>query len=361
MKLNKIILDSFFYQQLETLAVREGFITKDYDGEIIGETRLLKMKKRKAYLKSRLLLYITLFEQIDSEYSYYDLSHLVSEGLIKEQSNLNRDPHESHNPEIKNDIKAQAILEYSERQAIELLDIQRNNLYKWVSNFESNDFVWGEDPKLINKFIDRTMSELLSGNELHDLNLESKHFQTFDQIDSSVYGLKNSIRNTLFHSITQEVPIAFSELGKSIESKQENINQDLKLFDNLYYLAKTNLKDEIIYLPAPKNLAQALKIRNKKEMKRFREVLSIWLNVLKEGNDSAEKKIRKDLHKANKELKKLERWKEYSKSPINFWINSVGGHIPILSNILTAIYTLGGFYENWVEEKYTWMSIIKKE
>jgi len=124
-------------------------------------------------------------------------------------------------------------------------------------------------------------------------------------------------------------------------------------------IAKTLLKNEIAILPYPKNLNEVMKMREKKEIITFREVMSNWIETLHKGEQYLEPKLRKDIAKANKELKKLENWREYQFSPINFWINSIGGHIPILSNILTGIYTLTGVYEHISNKKYNWVMLLK--
>lgn len=72
-----------------------------------------------------------------------------------------------------------------------------------------------------------------------------------------------------------------------------------------------------------------------------------------------EKTIRKDVQKANRSLKHVERWRQYQSSPINFWLTSIGGHIPILSNVLTAIYTLGTLATDSIEHHNSWVLLAQ--
>ena len=76
--------------------------------------------------------------------------------------------------------------------------------------------------------------------------------------------------------------------------------------------------------------------------------------TIKEGNDKAIKKIEKDIVKANKELKYLGKWREYKDTQLYFIINSVGGHIPVLSNVLTLIYTFEALLSKEVERRNNW-------
>ena len=64
-----------------------------------------------------------------------------------------------------------------------------------------------------------------------------------------------------------------------------------------------------------------------------------------------EKIIKKDLKKANMEFKRLGKYREYKESKFHFWLNSIGGHIPIFSNILTVVEMGTGFYEKNANKK----------
>ena len=94
-------------------------------------------------------------------------------------------------------------------------------------------------------------------------------------------------------------------------------------------------------------------------MARFREVLSAWCDTLSDSDTSAEKLIRKDVIKANKTLKWVTGWKEYVRSPWSFTINSIGGHIPIISNVITVINTIGELSEKYLYKRYNWVMLLK--
>ena len=165
-----------------------------------------------------------------------------------------------------------------------------------------------------------------------------------------------SISDNLYRSKSTESSICISH---TFDNPSNGRYKELNLIEEYEYLVTTKITDEIKYFPYPENMYDVLKYRERKEIRLFREVLSEWLRELRLGNVRGEERIRKDIKKANKELKRLNKWKEYERSPINFVINSIGGHIPILSNILTGIYSISFIYERHIDKKYAWLNMLK--
>ncbi|CAK8715487.1 hypothetical protein KKHLCK_04590 [Candidatus Electrothrix laxa] len=96
-----------------------------------------------------------------------------------------------------------------------------------------------------------------------------------------------------------ETTITRSSFTTGISSSNITVsnNRDYKLIEDLYYYVKTNLTNEVVYLPAPKNLREVISLRNRPEIISFREVLSEWCHHLENGEFLLEKKIRKDIIK----------------------------------------------------------------
>ena len=67
--------------------------------------------------------------------------------------------------------------------------------------------------------------------------------------------------------------------------------------------------------------------------------------------------MRSDIRKANRELTKLDEWRKYELSPFNFWLNAIGGHIPVLSNVLTVVNMCASMYSSKVESKHGWVML----
>ena len=182
-------------------------------------------------------------------------------------------------------------------------------------------------------------SFITHSNELHD-------FATY------VESRFANIEECLYYSTDKCAPFA-SQLCIDAPRASETT----KPVDDVYYIAKTRLQDEMLVLPEPRDLNDVLRMRNAKEMARFRQVLTQWCASLHEGSAKAEQRMRRDVAKANRELTRLSKWKRWKESPLNFVVSAVGGHIPILSNVLTVITMVGGMYEYRVERNHNWVMV----
>lgn len=132
-----------------------------------------------------------------------------------------------------------------------------------------------------------------------------------------------------------------------------------KIIEDIYYIVKINFSEDIVILPDPSNLDDVLRMRENKDLKRFRKVMTGWMDAANEGNETMMKKIQNDIGKANRELKSLEKIAVFKKSPLCFWINSIGGHIPYLGNVITLLNTFEGIYKYTVHKKDDWLLLGK--
>ena len=123
-------------------------------------------------------------------------------------------------------------------------------------------------------------------------------------------------------------------------------------------ILELNLGEVIKVLPYPQSLSDVLKWGEKKEFNDFRSVLNTWLMYVDKKEWKLEEKIRKDLNKASKSLKTVEKWEKYNNSNLCFFINSIVGQIPVASNILTGMYTLVGFTADNYKQKYSWFKFL---
>lgn len=129
--------------------------------------------------------------------------------------------------------------------------------------------------------------------------------------------------------------------------------------EELACIAQTMLQDEIRILPNPSSLHDVFELRQRAEIARFRNVVSEWIQTIQEGRVKAEARIRRDIATANRDLRRLRLYKDYKRSPIAFWINAIGGHIPIFSNILTFVSTFGEkALEKWTHKHSGWATLI---
>ena len=346
----KIFLDSFHLSTLESLAVKEGIINKVNTGEklILSDY----YSKKKLFEKSSILQTVTLYDKIEGAGTFLDFHPLRNENLIDEKSNLlTNEMHEFLTPEFqKNNIDE---FNYISRLSLDYLRRYRNKVLTFPLNSEKNRFSKADVEKYGNIKINR----ILNGSELELRDYGIDDTVWYDQITSYIDVMLESFKIGMFFSISKGY--YFTDCLISLDKRKVTFQN--KVLNDINYIVRTNLTDEILFLPNPKTLKEALKMRESKEIKRFREVLGIWIDTIKSGNAKVEIKIRKDIAKANQELKTLESWRQYKESPINFWINSIGGHLPILGNVLTVVSMLGGIYEKWADKKYSWILALKKE
>jgi hypothetical protein len=360
MLLKKVYLDHIYQRSLEQLAIREGWITKDIDGDDLRlRTGLDQRPTERNILKKKTLLLITLFENIDTDFSGLDWSWFINEGVVAEDAQMLKN---LYNPLFDHDsqhVKAQdeqrIIFDHARKSAYELMKVYRNRLIQFHIR-KSLQNRWSEEDykrKLRSQFDYVLDNVFITDDDLHFLNSSSLFY--LHSFASDLLRMKWNLEECIYYSCAKGT--AFSTaLGEPSLSKPI---QTQKPIDDLYYLVRTRLTDEILILPAPKSLQGAIAMRRSKDMKRFREVISAWCESLRQGDYITEVKIRRDIHKANRELRNLKHWREYEKSPINFWLNSIGGHIPVLSNILTVIYTLGGLYSKLTEKRHNWVMLAQ--
>ena len=147
-----------------------------------------------------------------------------------------------------------------------------------------------------------------------------------------------------------------SAMSNSLGSIDAEVESGSTIQDT-YYFVKTKIPEAINVLPAPESLKDVAQLRQRPELERFREVFEEWMIAVRAGDSQGVKNITRDLAIANRCLKTLNRWREYEESPFHFWIVSIGGHIPILSNILTGVFTLSRLIGDSVTSKYGWVNL----
>ena len=93
------------------------------------------------------------------------------------------------------------------------------------------------------------------------------------------------------------------------------------------------MKEELPYIPELKTFDDVLKIREKKEFIRFKKVINEWVSLMSNNEIDIASKMRADIVKANKELK---RYCEFSNKVTNFffWFPLASSFIPSVPGIV---------------------------
>jgi hypothetical protein len=369
MVLNKLYLDQPHFYNLNCIGIEEGFITETEAGNKLLPKDVIIPNKES------LLLNLTLFDSVDSWSSYYNLNSLVDNGLIKGSAKMfdyytmfeTRLDFELDNELNKIDFEKKL---YAHELSKQVLKKNLNLLLDHLINDRHNMGKELLNSKINKKYVSDFVFSLLSLENKSNLHKDFEEYIWIDQRKSNLpfedrtndfnwkFYLKQQLIHylkTLTHAIYYSIKDNHSYLT-IFQEEQHKKSSDIN--SNSEYIVRTKLEENSLIFPYPESLTDVLKIRERKELIRFRKVLSEWLIALQSGDEYVERKMRIDILKANKELKNLDKWKEYKSSPINFWMNTIGGHIPIFSNVLTIIGTLGHLYEKRTENRFNWLQLV---
>jgi hypothetical protein len=164
--------------------------------------------------------------------------------------------------------------------------------------------------------------------------------------------------------IAFEIESIISLMKISNEFKVPFISKRITGFENELEIDKTyevyktciiEMKNEVQYIPQIDSIDDLLRVREKSEIKRFREVLNEWTSLMSDQEFNLAEKIRKDIFKANKEIANLDKWRKVDK--LIYYLSIPTMLIPYLSNIIT----IGGAYTRYhiegKEKRYGWIGI----
>jgi hypothetical protein len=122
-----------------------------------------------------------------------------------------------------------------------------------------------------------------------------------------------------------------------------------------FRLCRLSMQDKLSYAPVVETFEDVLRLREHKGMDRFRTLLHRWCEVLAQGEEQAIREIGQDIEKANKELRRLERWRKIDSWL--FWVQLPALLIPVLSSMVTVASFSTGLWMRRIEEKHSWVTI----
>ena len=93
---------------------------------------------------------------------------------------------------------------------------------------------------------------------------------------SDISVLHGNLRFCTYLSGTKQHPFA-SRFGSRVTNGGVSSIQPI---EDAYYIAETTLRDEILFLPQPESLDDVLRMREAKEIHRFRQVLPEWCDAI---------------------------------------------------------------------------------
>ena len=123
-----------------------------------------------------------------------------------------------------------------------------------------------------------------------------------------------------------------------------------------FALCKIAMREEVSVTPVVETIDDLLRLREDRRLKRFRQLLWQWADFLALGEERALLKIRKDIASANKELKKLEKWKAASEGWL-FWVEVIAGLVPLLNYIMAVEIVARHSHMRHLEERSSWVGL----
>ena len=119
-------------------------------------------------------------------------------------------------------------------------------------------------------------------------------------------------------------------------------------------IIRVNLADVAEYFPLPRCLEEAVETKSHPRVVAFRQALDRWLAAASRG-DPLEARLRRDVEKANRDLRLLKRWKTLKDHPIYFGLKTVGSLIPPVGWAISAIDVVDYFSERWTRSRTAWL------
>jgi len=294
------------------------------------------------------------FEEAKDELGYYITWQNNSIGFIKEFTN--KYYHQKYKKKFP--ITNVSDLVYFKDDFIDYKEFFfQNNLHNKISKFEKSksDYKSRRLSEIFNEklssygFIDHLIYfENINYN--YESNSDKKDFVLNEYSDSFELEYQKvkylneylSLKELLLFSSNQTIPIKLSLKLKNTNLKklQYNPRDDLSEKYRIYQI----LLKEIQYMPRITCLEDVLRLREDKRITQFRDVVQYWTSLLKSADLNLEEKIRAEILKTNKELKKLG---DYNK--ISGWATYIS--LPFIAIDLMTGFPIGsmltaisGFY-----------------
>ena len=132
-----------------------------------------------------------------------------------------------------------------------------------------------------------------------------------------------------------------------------------KLIDDVYYIVNVEMSKLVASLPVPKTVYEALRLRNRDEIKSYRTIFLKWANHLYNGEIDEAEYIKKDFDAANKYFEKKQIAQEKQKSLLRCTFEAVGNQIPYISNIAGVVSPFISRQNVLEEERHKWLLLTR--
>jgi hypothetical protein len=368
-KKSGIVFDRDYTEGLVAAATSEGYVNFQPKSEGDKESINNYISKIKGCrLKKRSLELALLFQNVylNDPFELTVLDRLQKEGIVQSWKTI---PDDLITPSLQSRISTLSEAEFMKPLLINHL----NNFFRRTIRPEFKS-CYGLIPKYVFYLYDfsilwsaglyeEAVSTNLPFNALLKYNgdLVTHIGKQFDDL-SQGKSVNNFIADTIAIGFEIESILQLADI-----SKRENVSfvtnrlstyrgkSEIEMMQNSYSLCLIPLQEEIQYAPVVDSIQDLLRLRDKPEIKRFREVLDSWKNSLLDGDVNIAEKMRGDIGKANKEIKKLDKWKKADKWMYYLSLPTI--LLPCVSNLVTVGEFITRSHIEKIERSYKWIAL----
>lgn len=367
MTLEKLWLDNNHLQCLEQLAIAEGLITHtSEDVESDRQPQRVEPGDREELVPAdRMLRLITIYNTVDSSFTPLDWSKMAELGLLAPNAELPNGMYENF---------TWAGLKNPQSTAFEQLTPQQQRYVLHARNSAESLLVLARS-EIIEAHVRRAPAGTYSSTSRYHFQVDDlyKHYDAcveavladgWYEKEPALYAFESDIAY-MYDSLLKGIYISSMEgcafAGPTAAEPKHLPKREAQRVDEVYSLVETRLTDEILYLPDPRSIEEAVELRNNEHMASFRRVLADWLEIIKAGDVAAEQKIRNDMRRANRALRILGRVREFKRSPLNWLLLGLGlAELPwATSAAIGGLGILMEAMEQGVEAQYGWTKLCR--
>ncbi|XLS27988.1 hypothetical protein ACJD0Z_12350 [Flavobacteriaceae bacterium M23B6Z8] len=369
MKKSGILINDTLTEILTNLAYKENYITLKKCRPGLSNSYHSKLDEEK---KKELLLTLLIFgrlhvrsdsnkflNELTDGNNIFDALNLVNEGIIE--------IHQNRDKNIPIDIETQ-LFDFQNKRELIMLNIESK------FNFSKSELA------LLNRCYDKSLSLMkthIAREEEHfDKNLGISSLS--DNIETDRFWLRNEIGLNFpdMYPLSEKIISSYNEINyylnfsenRSLPTKTRFDNKkirthvDNKNTSDYHYRLYQIILEEDCTFPLPQTLDSTIKLISDRRIIDFREILTIWINSLQEGNTINERKVRMEIRKAKKALERVSTFKKvtriisYVSLPVA--VASAIAGVPA-GLILVPIGPILNLKSNMIEKKNKWLLLGK--
>ena len=130
------------------------------------------------------------------------------------------------------------------------------------------------------------------------------------------------------------------------------------LAEDIYHIVNVDMSQIVGSLPVPRTVQEAMRLRERPEIKSYRNIFLNWCDNMYKGDVPEAEYIKKDFDAAKKFFLDKERRAKCCPT-LRCACEIIGNQIPYLSNVMGVVSPLYNVYNSKLEEKYRWILLTR--